>query len=65
MNGSKTVKQRLDIISNVEKIIFVSEWTQRFFNDIDKLKTKTEVVYPSVNKRKKFLKKIILHLLVS
>ena len=53
MNGSKTVKQRLNIISNVEKIIFVSEWTQkRFFNDIDdKLKTKTEVVYPSVNKR--------------
>ena len=66
MNGSKTVKQRLDIISNVEKIIFVSEWTQkRFFNDIDdKLKTKTEVVYPSVNKRKKISKKkIILHLL--
>jgi len=59
MNGSKTVKQRLDIISNVEKIIFVSEWTQkRFFIDIDdKLKTKTEIIYPSVNKKKKISKK--------
>ena len=64
MNGSKTVKQRLDIISNVEKIIFVSEWTQkRFFNDIDdKLKTKTEVVYPSVNKRKKISKKKLYYI---
>ena len=34
MNGSKSIKQRLDIISKVEKIIFVSEWTQkRFFYD--------------------------------
>ncbi len=59
MNGSKTINQRLDIISRVEKIIFVSEWTQkRFFIDIDdKLKTKTEVVYPSVNLKKKITKK--------
>ena len=36
MNGSKTINQRLNIISNVEKVIFVSEWTQkRFFLDID------------------------------
>ncbi len=59
MNGSKSIKERLDIISNVEKIIFVSEWTQkRFFIDIDdKLKTKTEVVYPSVNLKKHLTKK--------
>jgi len=59
MNGSKTVSQRLNIISNVEKIIFVSEWTQkRFFIDLDdKLKTKTEVVYPSVNLKKRISKK--------
>ena len=31
MNGSKSIKQRLDIISKVEKIIFVSEWTQKRF----------------------------------
>ena len=59
MNGSKTISQRLNIISNVEKVIFVSEWTQkRFFIDIDdKLKTKTEVVYPSVTTKKKLSKK--------
>ena len=61
MNGSKTINQRLNIISNVEKIIFVSEWTQkRFFIDIDeKLKTKTEVVYPSVNIKKISKNKLI------
>ena len=59
MNGSKSIKQRLDIISKVEKIIFVSEWTQkRFFYDIDdKLKTKTEVIYPSVDVKKRNTKK--------
>ena len=31
MNGSKTINQRLKIISRVEKIIFVSEWTQKRF----------------------------------
>ncbi len=59
MKGSKTIKERLEIINNVEKIIFVSEWVQkRFFIDLDdKLKTKTEVVYPSVNIKKKLVKK--------
>ena len=59
MNGSKSINQRLNIISKVEKVIFVSEWTQkRFFIGIDdKLKTKTEVVYPSVNYKKKISKK--------
>ena len=59
MNGSKTINQRLNIISNVEKVIFVSEWVQkRFFVDLDdKLKTKTEVVYPSVSSKKKISKK--------
>ena len=58
MKGSKTVKERLKILENVEKIIFVSEWVRgRFFIDIDqKLQTKTEVVYPSVNKQKKIRK---------
>jgi len=59
MKGSKTIKERLEIISNVEKIIFVSEWTQkRFFIDLDdKLKTKTEVIYPSINPKKKLIRK--------
>ena len=51
MKGSKKVSERLFILKNVEKIIFVSEWVKnRFFSDIDKkLNTKTEVIYPSVN----------------
>ena len=59
MKGSKTIKERLDIISNVEKIIFVSEWTQkRFFIDLDnKLKAKTEIVYPSVDPKRKMARK--------
>ena len=58
MKGSRTIEERLYILKNVEKIIFVSEWVQkRFFLDIDeKLQTKTDVVYPSVNKSK-FIKK--------
>ena len=58
MKGSKTIKERLKILETVEKIIFVSEWVrERFFHDIDqKLQTKNEVVYPSVNKQKKIKK---------
>ena len=62
MKGSKSVNERLKILHAVEKIIFVSEWVrERFFLDIDeKLKTKTEVVYPSVNKQKKIKKERII-----
>ena len=58
MKGSKSVNERLKILQKVEKIIFVSEWVgERFFLNIDqKLKTKTEVVYPSVHKQKKIKK---------
>ncbi|QIZ20360.1 glycosyltransferase [Candidatus Pelagibacter giovannonii] len=54
MNGSKTIEERLFILKNVEKIIFVSEWVKnRFFLNLDlKLSAKTEIVYPSVNKQK-------------
>ena len=59
MNGSKSVKERLKILENVEKLIFVSEWVrERFFLDIDKkLQTKTEIVYPSVAKQNNIKKK--------
>ena len=55
MKGSKSIKERLDILKKIDKIIFVSEWTKnRFFTDLDeKLKAKTEVIYPSVKKLKK------------
>ena len=53
MKGSKTENERLKILNITEKIIFVSKWVQdRFFINIDpKLKKKTEVVYPSVEKK--------------
>ena len=55
MKGSKTIKERLKILKSVEKIIFVSEWARdRFFLNLDrKLQTKTDIVYPSVNRQKK------------
>jgi len=54
MNGSKTIEDRLSILKNVEKIVFVSQWVKdRFFLDLDlKLSAKTEIIYPSVNKQK-------------
>ena len=59
MKGSKSYSERINLLNKVEKIIFVSEWVQkRFFIDIDKrLLTKTEVVYPSIHKQSKLLKK--------
>jgi len=55
MKGSKTVAQRINLLNNVEKIIFVSKWVQnRYFTGLDqKLLNKTEVVYPSIHKEKK------------
>ena len=55
MNGSKTKDERLKLLVNLDKIIFVSKWVQnRFFEDLDKkLINKTEVVYPSISKEKK------------
>ena len=58
MKGSKKISERLLILKKSEKIVFVSEWVKkRFFTDLDKkLKTKTEVICPSVD-TKKFHKK--------
>ncbi len=59
MNGSKSSKERLNLLINLDKIIFVSKWVQdRFFIDLDKkLSDKTEIVYPSIHKVKKINKK--------
>ena len=59
MKGSKTVAERLNLLDNIGKIIFVSKWVQnRFFEGVDqKLLNKTEVVYPSIHKEKKIVKK--------
>ncbi len=59
MNGSKTSNERLNLLINLDKIVFVSKWVQdRFFIDLDKkLSDKTEIVYPSIHKIKKINKK--------
>ena len=65
MNGSKTINERLKLLDEIDKIIFVSKWVQnRFFLNLDKkLINKTEVVYPSIHREKKiFQKKKKLHL---
>ena len=60
MKGSKTKLDRLRLLNNVDKIIFVSRWVQkRFFIDLDnKLINKTEIVYPSILKSKKLHAKV-------
>ncbi len=62
MKGSKKINERLSILKNCQKIVFVSEWVKsRFFLDLDKkLTTKTEVIYPSVNKQKTVKKQKIV-----
>jgi glycosyltransferase involved in cell wall biosynthesis len=59
MNGSKSAGERIKLLNEVDKIIFVSKWVQkRFFLNLDeKLLNKTEIVYPSINPEKKIHKK--------
>ncbi len=56
MLGSKTVKDRLYLLNNIDKIIFNSKWSQkRFFINIENenlLKQKTAVCYQSTSKAK-------------
>ena len=58
MSGSKTIAERNEIINKVDKLIFISKWVKnRFFNGIDnKFLHKTEIIYHSVDKRKKTTK---------
>ena len=59
MNGSRSPKERLQLLNEVDKIIFVSKWVQtRFFDNLDnKLINKTEIIYPSIHREKKIYKK--------
>jgi glycosyltransferase involved in cell wall biosynthesis len=59
MNGSRSSNERLKLLNEVDKIIFVSRWVQnRFFTNIDrKLMNKTEIVYPSIHKENRIYKK--------
>jgi glycosyltransferase involved in cell wall biosynthesis len=61
MNGSKTTKERISLLNNVDKIIFNSEWSRgRFFINIDNkqdLIKKTSVCFQSSSKIKINFKK--------
>ena len=59
LSGSVKVNEREKILENCEKILFVSNWVkERFFEGFKtKNNEKCEVVYPSINKLKKFPKK--------
>ena len=54
MNGSKTTKDRIYLLNNIDKILFNSKWSQkRFFINIENenlLKQKTAVCYQSTSK---------------
>ena len=54
MNGSSSLKDRLYLLNNIDKILFNSKWSQkRFFLDIENdelLKQKTSVCYQSTSK---------------
>ena len=62
MKGSKSISERLFILKNVKKVIFISEWVKsRFYENIDKkLSTNTEVIYHSVNKQPKIKKEKLI-----
>ena len=59
MYGSKSSKERLKLLINLDKIVFISKWVQdRFFINLDKkLSDKTDVIYHSIHKIKKKEKK--------
>jgi len=54
MNGSKSTKDRIFLLNNIDKILFNSEWSQkRFFIGISNerlLKQKTSICYQSTSK---------------
>ena len=59
MRGSKYVYQRLFLLKNLNKLIFVSEWTKRqFFKDLPVIDSeKCLIIYPGSNLIKRVIKK--------
>ncbi len=56
IRGSRTVKERLNILEKTHKVFFVSAWTKnKFFEGLPfKTKSNCEILYPSIQKLKKF-----------
>ena len=61
MNGSKTLKDRKELLSKVDHFIFNSKWSLNRFkvgiNNFDYYKNNFSVIYQSVNKPKINFKK--------
>ena len=56
MNGSKNIKDRLNILNNTDQIVFNSKWSRDRFltglRNIDKHINKINIIYQSVEKKK-------------
>ena len=59
LKGSKTIKERINLLNLCKKIYFVSSWVEeKFFEGIDKNHYKNyNVLYPSIDYLKRFPKK--------
>ena len=59
MKGAKSIRERMYLLENVDKIIFISEWVkERFFKDLPELSdNKTQVIYHSIDPVKVNVKK--------
>jgi glycosyltransferase involved in cell wall biosynthesis len=60
MKGAKTPRERLNLLSKVDKIVFITKWVkEKFFENlnIDSNNFKCEIIYHSIEKEKKLLKK--------
>ncbi len=59
MKGAKSIDERIYLLKNVDKIIFISKWVKkRFFKNLPNLSdNKTQVIYHSIDPIKKNIKK--------
>ena len=59
LGGSETLGERQILLDRCEKLIFVSNWVkEKFFEKFEKKNhPKCEIIYPSINRLKKFPKK--------
>tara|TARA_B110001450_G_scaffold255248_1_gene282321 strand:+ start:304 stop:2403 length:2100 start_codon:yes stop_codon:yes gene_type:complete len=59
IRGSKSIQERMFILENTQKLFFVSRWTmKKFFEGLPfKTKSNCEILYPSINKARKFNEK--------
>ena len=59
MKGAKSIDERINLLKNVDKIIFISKWVKkRFFKNLPNLSdNKTQIIYHSIDPIKKSILK--------